>query len=280
MIQERDFDILRQILQEESGHSLGKGKEYLVERRLEPVAQSLSFPDIAALIRHLGRTRDPRTTKLVCEAMTTNESLFFRDQKPFDLMKNRLIPELIRARAGQRKLRIWSAAASTGQEAYSIAMTLSEHFPQLRGWSVEILGTDYSQSVVARAREGQFNHFEVQRGLPITMLMKYFTQEGESWRVKDELKRDITFKEGNLLQSFRHLGPFDIVFCRNVLIYFDTETKRDVMERIAQVMTPDGYLFLGASETVFGITDTLRSVEGANTTLFERADAERIRASA
>lgn len=280
MIAERDLQILRDILQEESGHSLGKGKEYLVERRLEPVAQSLSFPDISAMIRHLGRTRDPRTTKLVCEAMTTNESLFFRDQKPFDLLKDRLVPELMRARAAQRKLRIWSAAASTGQEAYSIAMTLNEHFPQLRGWSLEILGTDYSRSVVERAREGRFNHFEVQRGLPITMLMKHFSQEGESWRVKDELKRDITFREGNLLQSFRHLGTFDLVFCRNVLIYFDTETKKDVLERISQVLAPDGYLFLGASETVFGITESLRSVEGANTTLYERADAEGIRASA
>jgi chemotaxis protein methyltransferase CheR len=275
MISPQDFETLRQILHSTSGHSLGKGKEYLVERRLEPVAQSLSFPDIGAMIRHMGTTRDKRVTKLVCEAMTTNESLFFRDGKPFELLKSRLIPELLRSRANSRRIRIWSAAASTGQEAYSIAMTLADSFPQLASWQVEIVGTDYSPQVVERARKGEFNHFEVQRGLPIMTLMKHFVQDGEVWRVRDELKRSIRFQEGNLLEPFTHLGTFDLVFCRNVLIYFDAETKKGVLDRIARVMAPDGYLFLGASETVFGITDQLQSVEGANTTLYERRDAER-----
>ena len=181
MINPADFAALRDILMENSGHHLSAGKEYLVERRLEPVAQSLSFPDIGAMIRHLSLTKDPRTVKLVCEAMTTNESLFFRDQKPFDLLKDRIIPELMKARAAQRKIRIWSAASSTGQEAYSIAITLKEHFPQLASWNVEIVGTDYSPQVVERARSGEFNHFEVQRGMPIMLLMKYFSQDGEAW---------------------------------------------------------------------------------------------------
>lgn len=280
MIGDADFEALRKVLQENSGHSLSRGKEYLVERRLEPVAQSLSFPDIPAMIRHMATSRDPRTIKLVCEAMTTNESLFFRDGKPFELLRERLIPELLRSRARERKIRIWSAAASTGQESYSIAMTLAEHFPELRSWTVEIVGTDYSAGVVARAQRGEFNHFEVQRGLPITLLMKYFVKEGEGWIVKDDLKRGVRFQEGNLLKPFGHLGRFDLVFCRNVLIYFDTETKRDVLERMAQVMAPDGYLFLGASETVFGITDALRSVEGAKTTLYQRSDAAALKASA
>lgn len=280
MISAQDFEALRRILQENSGHSLGAGKEYLVERRLEPVAQSLSFPDIGAMIRHMALTRDPRTTKLVCEAMTTNESLFFRDGKPFDLLKEKIVPAVMKARAAERRLRIWSAAASTGQEAYSIAITLAEHFPELRSWDVQILGTDYSPQVVQRARTGVFNHFEVQRGMPIMLLMKYFSQQGESWQVNEALRKTIKFQEGNLLERFGHLGPFDIVFCRNVLIYFDAETKKDVLTRINKVMAPDGYLFLGASETVFGLTDALKPVDGANTTLYERADAVRAKASA
>jgi chemotaxis protein methyltransferase CheR len=211
--------------------------------------------------------------------MTTNESLFFRDQKPFDLLKDRVIPDLMQARAAERRLRIWSAAASTGQEAFSIGMTLLENFPQLASWDIQILGTDYSPQVVERARKGEFNHFEVQRGMPIMLLMKYFSQEGEAWKVNDSLKKNIRFQEGNLLTNFSHLGPFDLIFCRNVLIYFDADTKKDVLERLSRVMSSDGYLFLGASETVFGLTDTLRPVDGANTTLYERTDGVRARAA-
>ncbi len=274
MITPQDYETLRKILQENSGHALSPGKEYLIERRLGPVAQSLSFPDIPSMVRHLRTSPDRRTVTLVCEAMTTNESLFFRDQKPFDLLRERIIPELIERRRNQRRLRIWSAASSTGQEAYSIAMVLADHFPQLESWDVKILGTDYSRSVVERARSGAFNHFEVQRGLPVMMLMKYFTQVEDGWQVNDRLKRGIEFREGNLLESFRHLGPFDLVFCRNVLIYFDAETKADVLRRTAEVLQPDGYLFLGSSETVFGLCDGLRAVEGAATTLYRRADSE------
>lgn len=271
MIARADYDTLKEVLLANSGHHLGEGKEYLVERRLESVAGSLGFPDLTALVRHVRLTRDPKVVKLVCEAMTTNESLFFRDGRPFDLMKERILPDLIEKRRATRRLRIWSAACSTGQEAYSLAMLLAE-YPGLSGWTVEILGTDYSPKVVDRAREGVFNHFEVQRGLPIQMLIKYFEQgENNSWRIKENLRRTVTFREGNLLQSFRTLGTFDVVFCRNVLIYFDDAGKRGVLERMADVIPPDGYLFLGASETALGLSDLWSVVQGASTTLFQRS---------
>ena len=278
MITPQDYETLRKILAENSGHALSAGKEYLIERRLGPVASSLSFPDIPSMVRHLRLSPDRRTVGLVCEAMTTNESLFFRDQKPFDLLKSKIIPELMEARRAERRLRIWSAAASTGQEAYSIAMTLIDNFPQLESWDVEILGTDYSRSVVERARQGVFNHFEVQRGLPVMSLMKHFSQAEEGWQANERLRRDIRFQEGNLLERFRQLGPFDLVFCRNVLIYFDAETKADVLTRIAEVMKPDARLFLGASETVFGLCEALQPVDGANTTLYELASNRHVTA--
>ncbi|NJD18362.1 MAG: protein-glutamate O-methyltransferase CheR [Gemmatimonadetes bacterium] len=273
MISGADYQALREILLANSGHHLGEGKEYLVERRLEAVAGSLGFPDLAALVRHMRLTRDPKVVKLACEAMTTNESLFFRDGRPFELMKERILPDLMARKRASRRLRIWSAACSTGQEAYSLAILVAE-YPALAGWTVEILGTDYSPKVVERAREGVFNHFEAQRGLSIQLLIKHFEQqEGNSWRVKDSLRRNLTFLEGNLLEPFRHLGSFDIVFCRNVLIYFDDVRKKSVLDRLEQVVAPDGYLILGASETVLGISSHWQVVPGAGTTLFQKSSA-------
>ena len=270
MISRTDYEALKEILLETSGYSLGEGKEYLIERRLTPIADSLGHPNLDSLLRELRVRRDLRTVKLIGEAMTTNESLFFRDGRPFDLLRDNLLPDLLKRRRDRKTLRIWSAACSTGQEAYSIAMTLADHTPSLADWRIEIVGTDYSPSVVARAREGLFNHFEVQRGLPVTMLIKYFEQVDDGWRAKDVLRDRIEFREGNLLNPFRHLGSFDIVFCRNVLIYFDAEGKRDVLERFAQVVPPDGFLFLGAAETALGVTKKWGVVDGACTTLFQR----------
>lgn len=275
MIARADYETLRKVLLANSGHHLEDGKEYLVERRLESVAGSFGFRDLAGLVGQLRNTSDPRVTKLVCEAMTTNESLFFRDGRPFDLLRERILPELIERRQASRRLRIWSAACSTGQEPYSLAMLLADYQPALSGWTIEILGTDYSPKVLDRARDGTFNHFEVQRGLPIQMLIKHFDQQdGNNWRAKDKIRRMVTFREQNLMESFRHLGTFDIVFCRNVLIYFHEQGKRDVLERMAQVVAPDGYLFLGSAETALGVTGAWRSVVGASTTLFQRVDAE------
>ena len=271
MITSADYETLRRILLENSGNSLGDGKEYLVDRRLAPVAASLGLENVAQLVNLLRISADRHVVKLVCAAMTTNESLFFRDGKPFQLLKDEILPRLMEQRRATRKIRIWSAAASTGQEAYSIAMTVRE-MPQLTGWNVEIVGTDYSPEVVERAKKGIFNHFEVQRGLPVTHLVKYFSQDEDGWQVNQQIRDSITFREGNLLEPFQHLGPFDLVYCRNVLIYFSQDGKRDVLERLARVMSDDGFLFLGSSETALGLTTNLSTVQWAGTTLFQRKD--------
>jgi chemotaxis protein methyltransferase CheR len=190
--------------------------------------------------------------------MTTNETFFFRDKVPFDHLREVIIPELLKARAGKRGLRIWCAASSTGQEPYSIAMCLKEMGAQLSGWRIEIIATDLAPSVLEKSRSGIYSQFEVQRGLPIQLLVKYFKQNGELWQLNPDIRAMIQFKQLNLLQNFSHLGTFDVVFCRNVLIYFDQDTKVDVFKRLAKVMEPDAFLALGAAETVVGLTDAFK----------------------
>ncbi len=276
MITKADYETLRKILLENSGHALGVDKEYLVDRRLGPVATSLGLENVAQLVNLLRISADRRIIKLVCAAMTTNESLFFRDHRPFQLLRNQLLPELMERRRDTRRIRIWSAAASTGQEAYSIAITVAE-MPRLADWTVEIVGTDYSPEVVERAKQGIFNHFEVQRGLPVTHLVKYFRQVDEGFQINDRLRQSVTFREGNLLEDFQHLGPFDLVFCRNVLIYFGPDGRRDVLNRLSRVLTDDGYLFLGSSETALGLTERFSSIPGMATTLFQKTAAAHAR---
>jgi chemotaxis protein methyltransferase CheR len=199
----------------------------------------------------------------ITEAMTTNESFFFRDQKPFTLLQKVILPKLLTARATKKHLRIWSAAASSGQEAYSIAMVLSEEAAKLQGWKIDIIGTDLSREMVARAKSGIYSQFEVQRGLPVTHLVKYFQQiVGDKWQIKDNIRQMVQFREGNLLSDFGLVGTFDIVFCRNVLIYFDMPTKTRVLESISAIMPPDGFLLMGGAETVLGITDKFKPVPG------------------
>lgn len=272
MIAANDYAFLCQLLHRHSGLALGEGKEYLVQSRLAPVAASLGHASLPALVTALRAFPASREVRLVCEAMTTNESLFFRDGAPFDLLRDRIVPDLLRARAASRRLRIWSAASSTGQEAYSVAMTLAG-MPALDGWRVEIVGTDYSSAAVQRAREGVFTHFEVQRGLPIQMLMKHFQRHGDDWRISDALRRAVSFREGNLLEPLGPLGQFDVILCRNVLIYFDLDTKRRVLDRMAAQLAPDGSLFLGAAETVLGVTDTFERLPGAATSVYRPARA-------
>jgi chemotaxis protein methyltransferase CheR len=192
--------------------------------------------------------------------MATNESLFFRDKIPFDHFRDTIMPSLLVSRAQQRRVRIWCAAASTGQEPYSLAMALKEMGPALSGWRVEILATDFSLEVLEKAKAGIYSQFEVQRGLPIQMLVKYFTQIGEMWQIAPEIRAMVRFRPFNLLQDCLQLGSFDVVFCRNVLIYFDQQTKIDVLDRISRVVVPDGYLVLGAAETVVGLTNNFRPI--------------------
>ena len=200
---------------------------------------------------------EPLTAEVV-EAMTTNETFFFRDKIPFDHLKETVLPALVQARAARRSVRIWCAASSTGQEPYSIAMCLKEAGAMLAGWRTEIVATDLSLAVLEKSRAGIFSQFEVQRGLPIQMLVKYFTQNGELWQLNAEIRSMVQHRQLNLLQDFSHLGTFDVIFCRNVLIYFDQDTKINIFERMAKVIEPDGMLMLGAAESVVGITDAFR----------------------
>ena len=196
----------------------------------------------------------------VVEAMMTNESFFFRDKLPFEQFRDTMVPALVAARANQRRIRIWCAAASTGQEPYSLAMCLKEIAPQIAGWRIDILATDLSNEVLEKAKAGVYSQFEVQRGLPIQMLIKYFTQIGETWQIAPEIRAMVQFQPFNLLNDFAGLGMFDVVFCRNVLIYFDQPTKVGIFERIAYTVERDGYLILGAAETVVGLTESFKPI--------------------
>jgi chemotaxis protein methyltransferase CheR len=192
--------------------------------------------------------------------MTTNESFFFRDKIPFDHFRDTIMPSLIAARARERRIRIWCAAASTGQEPYSLAMCLKDMKDKIAGWRIEIVGTDLSTEVLEKAKAGLYSQFEVQRGLPIQMLVKHFAQVGEMWQIAADIRAMVQYRPLNLLGEFSHLGAFDLVFCRNVLIYFDQQTKVDLLDRLAQVTAADGYLMLGAAETVVGLTDSFTTV--------------------
>ena len=247
-----DYQFLCKFLKERSGLALAPEKEYLVDNRLMPVARRNGCKSVPELIQRL---MVPATDALkieVTEAMMNNESFFFRDRIPFDRLRDTVLPDLLARRAHRKQLRIWCAAASTGQEPYSIAMLLAER-GDLSDWRVEILATDISNDALDRGKVGLYSQFEVQRGLPIQSLMQHFEQEGEQWRISKKLRERVQFRQVNLLSDFSRLGSFDVVFCRNVLIYFDRETKLDVLGRIVRVMAGDGYLVLGAAETMVGL---------------------------
>ena len=252
-----DYEYLRKLLKERSGLDLAADKQYLVESRLVPLARRSGLPGIPELVQKMKGGADALTAEVV-EAMTTNETFFFRDKIPFDHMKETVIPALVQARAARRALRIWCAASSTGQEPYSIAMCLKEAGSALAGWRTEIVATDLSQAVLEKSKAGLFSQFEVQRGLPIQMLVKYFTQTGELWQLSAEIRGMVQHCQLNLLQDFSHLGTFDVIFCRNVLIYFDQDTKASIFDRLSRMLEPDGVLALGAAESVVGITNTFK----------------------
>jgi chemotaxis protein methyltransferase CheR len=253
-----DYDFLRALLKQRSGLDLSADKQYLVESRLLPLARKAGLPGIAELVQKMRGGGAGALTTEVVEAMTTNETFFFRDKVPFDHLRDTILPAMLQSHASRKSLRIWSAACSTGQEPYSIAMLLKERAQALSGWRVEIVATDLSQEVLEKSRSGIYSQFEVQRGLPIQLLVKYFTQIGELWQLNSEIRGMVQHKQLNLLQDFSHLGKFDVIFCRNVLIYFDQETKINTFDRIAKLMEPDGMLMLGAAESVIGITNAFR----------------------
>ena len=252
-----DYEYLRKLLKERSGLDLSADKQYLVESRLVPLARRVGVTGIPELVQKIrGGGADVLTTEVV-EAMTTNETFFFRDKIPFDYLRE-ILPALMQARANRRSLRIWSAASSTGQEPYSIAMLLKEAGQALAGWRIEIVATDLSQGVLEKSKAGLFSQFEVQRGLPIQLLVKHFTQVGELWQLNADIRSMVQHRQLNLLQDFSHLGMFDVIFCRNVLIYFDQDTKAAIFERLVKPLEPDGMLMLGAAESVVGITDAFK----------------------
>jgi chemotaxis protein methyltransferase CheR len=250
-----DFTLLAKMVKDRSGLTLTREKAYLVESRLLPVARKWHLKTLDELAARLRAKQEQPLIRDIVEAMTTNESFFFRDIKPFDQFRQVVLPYLLQTRAATKTIKIWSAACSSGQEPYTLAMILREERHRLHGWHVDILATDLSTEILSKAQAGLYSQFEVQRGLPIQMLVKYFKQTGDRWQIDPGLREQVRYRPFNLLDEMAGLGVFDVVFCRNVLIYLDQPTKQSVLERIAKQLTPDGFLYLGGAETVVGITD-------------------------
>ncbi|WP_443748534.1 CheR family methyltransferase [Asticcacaulis solisilvae] len=256
-----DIEHLSAMLKTRSGLILGSDKTYLIESRLAPVARKEGFSSVAALLTALRTKRDEKLMTAVTDAMTTNETFFFRDKVPFDQFKSDVLPALAKTRLNG-EIKIWCAACSTGQEPYSLAMLMEESRVQFPRVNLDILATDISDRCLEKAQSGLYTQFEVQRGLPITMMVKNFEKVDEMWRISPKMRQSIRFKKLNLLDDLRGMGRMDVIYCRNVLIYFDIETKKKVLEQMAQLLPDDGYLFLGAAETVLGITDAFKPMPG------------------
>jgi chemotaxis protein methyltransferase CheR len=254
-----DFDFVAKLLKDRSGLVITRDKAYLLESRLTPVARKRGMKGLDDLVGGL-RTAGEDLLREVTEAMTTNESFFFRDIKPFDQFKNVVLPHMLATRAAKKSFRIWSAASSSGQEAYTLAMVLKEEGAKLAGWKIEIVGTDISTEMLEKAKAGLYSQFEVQRGLPIQLLVKYFKKTAEMWQIDPAIRGAVQYREYNLLHDLKPLGQFDVVFCRNVLIYFDQPTKTRVLDNISRVMPDDGFLYLGGAETVLGISDKFKPI--------------------
>ena len=249
MLTAPDYAFLADFLRRRSGLSITSEKAYLIESRLKPIASRLGFTNASELVRGL-RTADESLSRVVIDAMTTNDTSFFRDKAPFDQFQNVMLPALLSARREEARLRIWCSAASSGQEPYSLAMVLDA--ARLDGWTIDLVASDINAEMIERAREGLYSQFEVLRGLPIQMLARHFHNDGGEWRLSPSTRRRVQFRVFNLLDSFEQLGLFDVIFCRNVLMYFDQATKHDVLGRLANALAPDGYLVLGSAETVLG----------------------------
>ncbi len=268
----QDFDYFKSLLKERSGLILSDDKGYLIESRLGPIVKKANLESITALVEELKKAGNEELRGQVTEAMTTNESFFFRDKLPFNHFKEAMLPHILETRKIKRSFRLWCAASSTGQEPYSLAIILQEMADKIQNWRPEIVATDLSSEVLEKAQSGLYSQFEVQRGLAAPLLVKYFEQVGSLWQINSTIRGMVQYRQYNLLDSFVPLGTFDIVFCRNVLIYFDQKTKIDVLNRIAAQTAPDGFLVLGAAETIVGLTDAFVPVEGRRG-MFQKATA-------
>jgi chemotaxis protein methyltransferase CheR len=249
------FEFVRGVLRERSGHQLEDDKVYLVETRLLPVARRHGFESVEGLVLRLRSRRNERLLREVVEAMTINETFFFRDGHPFEVLRQTVLPELVRRRADVRCLNIWSAACASGQEPYSLAILLRQHFPALSSWNIRLIASDLSGAMLERARRGHYSELETSRGLTPELLEAYFQRQGVGWQIRDDLRRMVEFLAINLSSAWPALPRLDLVLLRNVLIYFDLPTKRLILDRVHRVLQPDGYLLLGGAETTHSLDD-------------------------
>jgi chemotaxis protein methyltransferase CheR len=268
-----DFQYIREFVYQKAAIVLEDGKAYLVESRLQPIVRSEGFESLSAMVSQMrARPMNGLHWKVV-EAMTTNETYFFRDIHPFEILRKTVLPELIKARAAERQINLWCAASSSGQEPYTIMMVLREHFPELSNWKIDFIASDISKEMLERCREGCYSRLEVNRGLPAPLLVKYFQKIGTQWRIHDSLRQGIEFRQINLAEAWPPMPPMDIVFMRNVLIYFDVQTKKNIMARLGKLLKPDGCLFLGGAETTFNIDDSFKRVQAGNSAYYQFAGA-------
>ena len=261
-----DFGFVAALVRKEASIVLAPGKEYLVEARLIPVARQVGAAGVGEFLAELQRRPSVAHQRMIVDALTTNETSWFRDREPFTALTDVVLPELVKSRRTNRRVRLWSAASSSGQEAYSLAITLSENLPT--GWSYEIVGSDISTEMIKRAEAAEYSQVEVNRGLPAAQLVQYFERSGAHWRVAPSLRRNVSFKLMNLTAPLPPMPPFDVIFLRNVLIYFDVATKKNVLRNVARLLRPDGWLFLGAAETTIGIDDNYERVAAGRTSAY------------
>ncbi len=250
----RTYEILSRLLEQRTGQVLVANRHWRIEMALKPVMRANSIPDLDTLGSLLSLDEDPQLTRQCVEAMINNETCFFRDQANFALLTGPVLDSIREHRSAQKRIRIWSAACSTGQEPYSLAMAFAQNAPKWQGWQVQIVATDISHSALGQAKAGRYSQFEIQRGLPVMLMLKHFAQNGEEWTANEELRRSVTFIEHNMLQSPRHLGVFDVILCRNMLMYLGDDKRAQVFDAMDSALAPDGVLMLGAAETVIGHT--------------------------
>ena len=269
-----DLSFICDLVYKEAAIVLDEAKTYLIEARLEPLARREGFESLQELVVNLRRPGASSLATKVVDAMTTNETSFFRDIHPFLSLRKHVIPEIMERKADTRKLNIWCAAASSGQEPYTLSLVLNEYFPELRDWDVSILATDISETMLTRCREGIFSKLEVNRGLPASLLIKYFEQAGAEWRINDQIREPLDFRQMNLIDYWPLMPKMDIVFIRNVLIYFDVKTKREILTKVRETMHPEGYMFLGGAETTLNIDDAFHRLRMDKSTCYTLEDKQ------
>jgi chemotaxis protein methyltransferase CheR len=273
MLAEQDFDYIRDLVRDRAAIILEPGKEYLAVTRLDPVVRRAGLGSLSELVATLREDDDPALSEQVIDALTTNETTFFRDLHPFESLRNHILPALVERKRLSRSLSIWSAGCSSGQEPYSVAMLIREDFPELAGWQVSILGTDVSIAMLERARAGRYGQIEVNRGLPAHLLVKYFRRAGVGWEIDGSIRAMVRFRQQNLIDPWPSMPPMDLVLMRNVMIYFDVAAKQEILARVGDVLAPHGYLLLGTSETTLHLDDSFRRHAVGPTGWYQRKQA-------